>query len=54
MMDNFKLILKKLDAIESKMDTILNSLYEQSEQGLNNLDFDGNAFGVERDQNSEL
>lgn len=55
MADKLDLLLNKLDRIESKLDSLISALAEGDDQDQSEMfDFDGNAFGLERDQNQEL
>jgi hypothetical protein len=55
MADKLDLIINKLNALELKLNTLINALSEGD--GLDDeqlFDFDGNASGGERDINQEL
>ena len=55
MADKLDLLIAKLDRVESKLDTLISALAEGDDQENSEMfDFDGNAFGLERDQNQEL
>lgn len=55
MADKLDLLIAKLDRVESKLDTLISALAEGDDQDNSEMfDFDGNAFGLERDQNQEL
>jgi hypothetical protein len=55
MADKLDLILTKLNAIESKLNALISAIAEGDDQDQSEMfDFDGNAYGLERDQNQEL